>query len=170
MKEKEVMNKAGDSELIVKKVEEIEKEVYELTEEISLGGRGMGILRTGLRKTAVSAASNIAQGVSEFKKKEGLMYLQESLAQLRTLDYYNFISRKIGYFSSSQYLRLKEMVRDITERVSLSLKDLKGQDRDGFFTASRREKSQPGLEKEEKVKPRVSSRGPNKEGGKPLIS
>ena len=122
-----------DWKLVVETAKEIEKEVYELTEKISLRGRGIGILRTGLRKTAFSIVSNVTQAISDVRNRDSLICLQGSLSQLMVLDYYNFISRKVGYLSSSQYLRLKKMAKDITDRLSLSLKDLERHGSDSIF-------------------------------------
>ncbi|MFB0566347.1 MAG: four helix bundle protein [Candidatus Aminicenantaceae bacterium] len=119
------MNKEEVIDSIVEKAEEIEKEIYELTGKVFCGTSGIGILKSGLRKTAVSIAQNIAQAVLEFPNKKCLMYIQKSLSLLKTLNYYNFISRKIGYFTSSQYFRLKKKIKDITERTSLALKNFR---------------------------------------------
>lgn len=119
------MDEKKASEFIVEEAEEIEREIYELTGKVSSEALGMGILKSGLRKTAVSVAQNISQAVSEFPNKKCLMYIQKTLSLLRVLNYYNFISRKIGYFTSSQYIRLKKKIKDITERAVVTLKNFK---------------------------------------------
>lgn len=127
------MNKEGDGRLIVEKAEELEKEITDLTRKISLEGTGVEILRTGLRKTSVAVVYNITQCVSEFHEEQCLKYLQRSLSELQALEYYNYVSRKVGYFSSSSYLHLRERIKDMKEHLFLSIRNLKHPQRDGFF-------------------------------------
>jgi len=162
------MKKEVNEKSIVEKAKEIEKEIYKLTEKTSLKWKGIGILRKGIRKTTVVAVFNITQGVSESENKSCLMYFQKSLSQLKALNYYNFISRKIGYFSHSQHLRLKKMIKDITE--GLSLEDLNHHGSDGFSATSMKIESQTGFSKEGRAELRFSSRNSDNEGEKPLIS
>lgn len=156
------MSKEGNGRLIVEKAEEIEKDIKELIGKISLVGIGFEILITGLRKTAFSVVNNITQGISEFQNEKCVEYLQKSLSQLKALEYYNYISRKVGYFSSTPYLQLKEKIKDMREHLYLSVKSLKLQERDGFFSSSKRMNNQSGFENKEEAELKLSPQDPGR--------
>lgn len=156
------MSEEGNGKLIVEKAEEIEKDIKELIGKISLVGIGFEILITGLKKTAFSVVNNITQGVSEFQNEKCLDYLQKSLSQLKTLEYYNYISRKVGYFSSTPYLQLKEKIKNMREHLFLSVKSLKLQERDDFSSLQKRMNNQSGFENKEESKFKHSPQDPGR--------
>ena len=119
------MNKEGENKIIIEKVEEIEEIINELANKLSLIETGMEILSSEMKKTVVSVLYYTTQGFSEYRLDLSFKYLQMSLSLLRMLEYYNYVSRKVGYFSSSPYLLLRDKIRDVERQILLSMRNLR---------------------------------------------
>ena len=119
------MNKEGENKIIIEKVEEIGEIINELANKLASVETGMEILSSEMKKTVVSVLNYTAQGFSEYRLDLSFKYLQMSLSLLRMLEYYNYVSRKVGYLSSSPYCLLRDKIRDVETHILLSVRYLR---------------------------------------------
>ena len=60
-------------------------------------------LTSQMRRAAISTAANIVEGCSRRSRPEYLQFLSIAKASLEELSYYIHLSRRLGYFSESQF-------------------------------------------------------------------
>lgn len=157
-----LMRMEREERVIIEKAKEIEKLINELVEKISWEGRGVEILSMGLRKTIISVLSHLTQCNPSFQVEVNRKYLQKSLSLLQSLEYYTYVSRKVGFISSSPHLRLREMIKDLKKHLFHSEKKLMFKEYEEMKNILEYEGT--------RTRPGPSLRAPGTEGEKLLLS
>ena len=108
-----VWNKAIDLTLdVYKESERFPKaEIYGLTSQ--------------MRRSAISIASNIAEGAGRQTKKEFINYLHMAQGSLSELDTHMLIARKLDYIPEENYEALVKKVETISKMITGLIKSLK---------------------------------------------
>jgi four helix bundle protein len=96
------------------------KEIYEITENFP--AREIYGITNQLRRSAVSVASNIAEGQARHSKKEFKYFLGISLGSLAELETLLTIALEINYLSKMNFSNLLTSTDEITRMIKGLLK------------------------------------------------
>jgi len=77
-------------------------------------------LTSQMRRSAISAPANIAEGTGRKSQREFLQFLYISSSSLKELSYYIHISKSLGYLKSEDY----EELHNLSEETSRVLRGL----------------------------------------------
>ncbi|MFQ6069421.1 MAG: hypothetical protein ACE5LC_02730 [Candidatus Aminicenantales bacterium] len=110
---------------IVAQAEEIGEMVDGLIKRMSFPGREVEILTAGLKKKAAFLVYNIRQSLSTIQYTLCRRYLLKALSDLYALSYYNYVSRRVGCFSSGPYLSLAHKLEELKKRIQFLDKALR---------------------------------------------
>jgi four helix bundle protein len=103
------------------------KKMYELTEKFP--SREAFGLSNQLRRSAVSVASNIAEGQARNSKKEFLYFLNVSVGSLAEIETQLIIAKEIGYVSEEIQDQFLLITDELTRMVKGLMNHLKGKDK-----------------------------------------
>ena len=87
--------------------DELAVKIYETTRQFPK--EEMYGLTSQMRRAAVSAAANIAEGSARAHQKEYLQFLFIAKSSARELEYYIHLSNKLGYFKETEFKELEKM-------------------------------------------------------------
>lgn len=78
-----------------------------------------------LRRAAVSAPTNIAEGASREHKKEYLHFLNIASGSIAEAEYLLHLSRRIGYFRDDEYMEVEELRKQAAKTLHGLIKSVK---------------------------------------------